>query len=303
VRTAVITGAGSGIGLALTRKLLLEGWRVVGLQRTAFPVPDAQIVGALQAGDLRFIHADLSDTSSLMTGLSAVRASCERIDALFNNAGIMSDGLQWTSSGREAHFEINVLAPYIVTIALRDLVALGDSKTILNTSSNSLLMVRDFDITKLEQPSEFKKLIGPYAKSKLALSLWSAAVAPTLDALGVRILSVDPGPTKTAMSAGPGMPAWLLPLRHLIFRSPARAADVLYDAAFHSKAPSGTFLLSGKRRAPKWEDQGPAVLKLVNALLLTSIADNRQGASRANSNSNSNQVVQFSLDRNHNELA
>ncbi len=55
---------------------------------------------ALKTGALRFIQSDLSDTPSLLAALATVRASCKRIDALFNNAGLIADSLQWTSSRR-----------------------------------------------------------------------------------------------------------------------------------------------------------------------------------------------------------
>lgn len=68
---------------------------------------------------------------------------------------------------------------------------------------------------------------------------------------GLRLLSVDPSPTTTPMSAEGGMPSWLLPLRPLIFGSPAKAAERLYGAAFHIRAPSWAFLLKGKPHVVK----------------------------------------------------
>lgn len=57
-------------------------------------------------------------------------------------------------------------------------ITLNKSKTVINTSSNSLLFVKHFDYSTLDKLTKFKKLFGPYSASKLALSLRTQEIAP-----------------------------------------------------------------------------------------------------------------------------
>ena len=98
---------------------------------------------------------------------------------LFNNAGVCFADYKYSKQGREIHNEVNTLAPYIITMELKELLLQGQKKTIINTSSNSLLLLKQFDINTVIHPKTipFKKIIGPYANSKLVLSLWTNGIA------------------------------------------------------------------------------------------------------------------------------
>ena len=149
-------------------------------------------------------------------------------------------------------FELNAVVPYIMTMEFLPLLRAGEVPLVLQTSSSA------------ERPKSFKKLTGPYGRSKLALTLWTAAVASELLPQGIHLLSVDPGPTKTPMSASSGMPAWLLPIRHLFFRSPERATNKMLEiAAQPSVFPSGSFVLNGKLKDMPFANCAEAVLSIV----------------------------------------
>jgi NAD(P)-dependent dehydrogenase (short-subunit alcohol dehydrogenase family) len=89
VRTAVITGAGSGIGRAVAIELLETGWQVVlagrhaeTLRETAAAGPDTSLV----------VPADVSDEESVRALFDATLGTYGRLDLLFNNAGINIPG-------------------------------------------------------------------------------------------------------------------------------------------------------------------------------------------------------------------
>lgn len=80
---AIVTGASSGIGLAITKALLEHGYRVVGTSRSATKSKD------LQAGEkLELIDGDVGKKETAVKVVSAAMAKFGRVDTLINNAGI-----------------------------------------------------------------------------------------------------------------------------------------------------------------------------------------------------------------------
>ncbi len=229
--TAFVSGANSGVGFELTKRLLDEGWDVITLIRSDFADGEPLIARARKEGRLRVYHADLSDYESLHSALQAITAREGWIDALFNNAAAAIGGIHFSPQGREMHFEVNTVVPYIILKTLQPLLEKGTLKTVVNTSSNALLMVKRFDLETLEHPAVYKPISGPYGASKLGLSLWTQALAPTLVADAIEIRSVNPGANKTKMTNSAHFPKWMVPIRQLFFSHPRVGAARLYDVA------------------------------------------------------------------------
>jgi len=159
-----------------------------------------------------------------------------------------------------------VLAPYLIVQGLLAPVARSGRKQIVNVSSNACLGVKKLSLAELSRPTHFQKLFGPYAASKLALSLWTHDLAPTLPE-GVELRSVCPGANDTPMTRGGGMPGWLRMLVPLFFGNPARGAARLLDAASgEARAPRGAFLHEGKATPLPQVEQAPAIHAQVQAL-------------------------------------
>jgi NAD(P)-dependent dehydrogenase (short-subunit alcohol dehydrogenase family) len=266
--TVLITGANSGIGLALTKRLLKEGVEVIALIRTGFPDADEQISGALSTGRLRIYRSDFQDFPALRSTLQNIRTRESKIDVLFNNAGVATPDLRYTGQGHETHFEVNTVVPYIVMIELKSLLLNGRTRIVINTSSKVLLFVRNFNLELLEHPTENKPLVGPYGASKLALSLWTKAVAPTLAREGIEIKSVNPGATKTKMTSGKSrLPYFLRLLQKAVMKTPENGADWLYRSAFGAtRSVSGAFIDSGKVKDFKFQELASSILERVDGI-------------------------------------
>ena len=119
---------------------------------------------------------------------------------------------------------------------------------VINTVTDGLDKQKSLKIDELASPTKFRKLIGSYLQSKLALTVLMADLAEGWT--DVRIASVTPGPNQTTMTAGSGMPRLLKPFMKLFFAKPSKGAGLLYDAAF-----SGThagYLAKGKEKAMKF---------------------------------------------------
>lgn len=267
-RTALITGASSGIGLELTRAMLTEGWEIIALIRSGFPEEDALLRESLGTKRLRVYKADLTDFGGLRHALEEIKAREEKIDLLFNNAGGSFPELGFSKQGRELHFELQTVVPYIVYRELKGLLLRGQSKTVINTSTGAFRLVRRFDPDTLERPTSFRKLFGPYATSKLALSLWTREEASRAASEGIRLLSVDPGGNNTLRSGKvSGLPFYIKPLMRFFFPHPRRGASRLYDAAVDTREGlSGAFLSYGRVTSLPFPGQGRKVLEKVSAL-------------------------------------
>lgn len=262
LKNVVVTGAASGIGLALTRRLLADGASVAAVVRRSMPAAP-ELVRAAEAGRLRVYHGDLADASARRALVAAIAAGEPRIDALFNNAGVSTGTLQFSPQGRELHYEVNCIAPYVLTDGLKAGLSAARGR-VVNTASDALFFDKRYDPERLASPASFRTITGPYASSKLALCLWSSAAAARLEADGISIVSVAPGAVNTPLIRGPGMPALMRPLAWLISRPPSHAADLLIDGAT-SEHPTGSLVMKGKIRLPPFPEHAARTLEVVAA--------------------------------------
>ena len=244
MRVAVVTDAASGIGLALTERLLQEKWQVDAIVRNRMPdTPNMR--GATYDGRLRVYGCDLADAASRHAVIVQIAADEPKIDALFSNAGVSTGKLERSPQGHELHYEVNTIAPYVLTIGLLDKLELSKAARVVNTSSGIVKFTKEYSPSTLEHPERFKVLFGPYATSKLALTLWSQAIAQMLSDRRVTVVSVDPGPNRTPLIQGPGMPFLMRLLATPFLRPPSYGASLLFEAAMKTYAP-GAFISGSK---------------------------------------------------------
>lgn len=178
-----------------------------------------------------------------------------------------SNVITGSPQGRELDFEMNAVVPYIIYMELKDLLTKGELKTVINTSSNSLLTLKRFEHDQLGKAAKFKKLFGSYATSKMALSMWTQEASAIAVKEGIEIRSVCPGPNKTTMTAGSGMPKWLIPVRHLLFKHPSAGAARVYEAAFGDyKGTVGIFIHKGKATPLKFSQHSPQVFAKIDTI-------------------------------------
>ncbi|MBU5673786.1 SDR family NAD(P)-dependent oxidoreductase [Paenibacillus brevis] len=263
---ALITGASAGIGLELTRRLLSENWQVVALNRSGFPEDDQNLQNAVHSGSLRIYKTeDLSDYVSLRHTLEEIKSKEQRIDILFNNAGGSFSQLSYSKQGREMHYELLTVVPYIILMEMKGLLKKGELKTVINTSSTAFHFTKAFSMEILERPKTFRKLIGPYATSKLALSLWTQAIAPQLAKEEIMIRSVDPGGNNTLRKGKPsGIPLVVKALMQLFFPPPAHGAGKLYEGALGDhQNKTGVYLVKGQVSKLKFSNQSQNVLQRI----------------------------------------
>lgn len=248
----ILTGGHSGIGLELTKRLLKEGHELGLILRNENRTASAiEAIGTNE--NVEFFYADLSKRDAIEKVAAAINARWERVDGLFNNAGVLLEKAIYSEQGNEMQFEVNALTPYYLTKALKPLLDRGKKSFVVNTATSGMHQQKPLDIEDLKRPKKFVKLLGSYVNSKYTLVLLMNHLAKKWS--NIRVVNVDPGPNKTKMTKGDGMPFWLLPIRNLLFPKPVKGANKIYDAAFKVDfaAQSGIYVTGGKIRPIKHE--------------------------------------------------
>jgi NAD(P)-dependent dehydrogenase (short-subunit alcohol dehydrogenase family) len=180
-KTALVTGATSGIGRAVAERLAGEGAQVILSGRD--PHRGTQVVGAIRSsgGSARFVSADLAK----LEDVKRLAAESGHADILVNNAGVFPFG-PTSDTGEEAFdlaFDVNVKAPFFLTAALAPQMIARGGGAIINIST----MVASFGLNGM----------AAYGASKAAIELLTKTWTDEYGPGGVRVNAVAPGPTRT----------------------------------------------------------------------------------------------------------
>ncbi|GAA0288406.1 SDR family oxidoreductase [Streptomyces polychromogenes] len=185
-KTAVVTGAGRGIGLATVRLLVEEGVRVVGAARTV--TPELAATGALG------VRADLATAAGVAALADAAHAELGGVDLLVNNVGggdpesgltgfLDTDDAQWAR-----YMDLNLMSAVRLTRAVLPGLAARRGAVVNVSSVCSRLPAT-----------------GPvaYSAAKAALGAVTKSLAEEFGPRGVRVNTVSPGPARTAVWEDP----------------------------------------------------------------------------------------------------
>lgn len=248
----LITGGHSGIGLELTKKLLAEGHHL-GLIIRSEKRKEEAISNIGQTNNIDFFYADLSIQKEVKKVANDIKNQWKQIDGLFNNAGVLLDQAYYSDQENEMQFEINTLSVYLLTKELKALLDQSNTPFIINTATGGLHQQNSLNIESLKRPKKFVKLLGSYMHSKLAMTLLMNNLAK--EWTNVHIKNVDPGPNKTGMTAGNGVPTLLKPFAKFFFSPPTKGAQKLYNGAFDKQfhGKSGIYITGNKAKNMKME--------------------------------------------------
>lgn len=188
---AVVTGAGRGIGEAVSRRLAALGATVLLAARDTAQLTRVQQAIEAEGGSAEIAPLDLLQDESIAALAKSLQIRHGRCDILVNNAGIGTTGLPLIETSSEiwdATMTTNLRAPYLMIRALAPLMISARSGHIINVSSlaghNAL------------------KNGAAYSASKWGLNGLTYSVAEELRDYGIRVSVVAPGSVNTGFGSG-----------------------------------------------------------------------------------------------------
>jgi NAD(P)-dependent dehydrogenase (short-subunit alcohol dehydrogenase family) len=220
-KTAIVTGASRGIGLAITRALIGEGARVIAAARGGAEA--LRELGAIP------VITDLTSPDGPAAVAEAAAQAFGGLDILVNNVGGVrprTGGFSSvTAQDWTATLAVNFLAPVHMTrLALPLLTAQGGGSIVTISSVNAALP---------------DPLVIDYSAAKAALSNFCKALSKEVGPLGVRVNTVSPGPVSTDLWLGSGGVA------EILAGAAGKTPDAVADAAI-AGTPTHRFTQPGE---------------------------------------------------------
>lgn len=216
-RTVIVTGANGSMGSQACEYLAGKGWDVIMACRTAWkgePVAE-HIRQNCPGAQLRLMQLDLCRKESIEAFVQALKESGTKVDALFNNAGILAHGYEQTEEGFESAIATNLIGTARLTESLLPLMS--ENARIVNMVSLACHTGRINDDIFSHTGRKYHQ-IWRYSDSKLGLMLYSLELQERLPAMGYPGICVDvadPGIVDTKMIA---LGRWFDPLTDVLFR-------------------------------------------------------------------------------------
>jgi D-sorbitol dehydrogenase (acceptor) len=187
-RHALLTGAGGGIGLAVTAAYLREGARCTAVDLAAEPSDGLRALRATFPQSLQYASADVADTSAIAAMVAAARERFGVVDLLFNNAAVftLAPLLDATEDDYERVFDVNVKGLFFVMQAvLRQMVDAGVRGSVINMASQA--------------GRRGEALVSHYCASKAAVISYTQSAALAMAPHRIRVNAIAPGVIDTPM--------------------------------------------------------------------------------------------------------
>ncbi|KAM3593585.1 uncharacterized protein V6R79_016321 [Siganus canaliculatus] len=224
-KTAIVTGANTGIGKETAKDLAARGARVILACRDTTRGEQAarDIMREVKGAKVVARHLDLADTKSICQFAENVYNTEKALHYLINNAGVAICPHGLTVDGYEMQFGVNHLGHFFLTFLLLDLLKHSAPSRVINLSSvaHHIGKIQFDDLTGEKRYHPVKA----YAQSKLANILFTRELAKRTEALGVMAYSVDPGMVNTEITRHVTYPVvnWFTNYNFLV-KTPAEGA-------------------------------------------------------------------------------
>lgn len=253
-KTALVTGANSGIGLATARGLAARGAQVILGCRNLHKAEEARelLLQTLPKASIEVISVDLANIMNIKSAGEVLKRRFTQLDILINNAGVMSLTRQETRDGFELTFGVNHLGTFTLTDALLPMIKAAPEGRVV-TLSSALHYRGHMQWDDLHYRSRPYKGWEAYNQSKLANVLMTQALARRLQGSSASAFALHPGVVATQL--GRDYPDWLMKMAKLFMLTPEKGARCsLYVATEPGlKALNGAYFEASKEKKPAAE--------------------------------------------------
>lgn len=256
-KIVLITGATGGIGKAAAMELAKKQFTVVihGRNREKTHQVCEEIRRISGNSKVDYLVADLFLVRETKQLLREFKEKYSRLDILVNNAGgLMSNERENTAEGIEKTIAINLLAPFLLSNGLLDLLKASPDARIINVASNSHKLNAKPDMNDIQLETGYNPLRS-YGNSKLFLIWISQYLAKDLKKQGfdhVKVNTLHPGAVATNFGVKSNLGPFMNTLAKMMrpfFRTPEKGADtIVYLATSKEVAKvSGKYFVNRKQ--------------------------------------------------------
>lgn len=246
-RTAVITGANTGLGYETAAALAAKNAHVVLAVRNLDKGKDAvdRIRQATPDADIVLQELDLSSLQSVREAADQLKSEYPAIDLLINNAGVMWTPKQTTADGFELQFGTNHLGAFALTgLLIENLLPVAGSR-VVTLGSIAHRILGKIDFTDLQWERRRYNRVAAYGQSKLANLMFAYELQRRLVATNAETISVaaHPGISNTELMRhipGSGLPGFHQ-ISGLVANSPEVGALATLRAAVDPAARGGEY--------------------------------------------------------------
>ncbi|MEM9886249.1 MAG: SDR family oxidoreductase [Bacteroidota bacterium] len=209
MKYTLVTGGNAGIGKATATALVQKGHNVIIACRSEEKAQQAvaDIKTTTNKDAIDYLICDLSSFASIRECVAAYRQQVGQLDVLINNAGLITDQLQFTEDGLEMQIGVNHFGHFLLTQQLMDVLQQAPEARIINISSAAHYNGKiNFDSFKGEIGADKYSGFVAYAQSKLANVLFTKELAKRYPSVCSH--SLHPGVVGTALANKHGNTKW-----------------------------------------------------------------------------------------------
>ncbi|MFX3626123.1 MAG: SDR family oxidoreductase [bacterium] len=229
MKTAVITGATSGIGKVTALEIAKQGYTTVLVARNEEKLKTSkqELIKSSGNENISYFIADLSLINDIKKVVEEIKQAHPVIDVLVNNAGAMFSERQETNEGVELTFATNHINYFLFTKLLLENIKAAPKARITGVSSEAQKMTKTVNWDDIEFKNNFKGLKA-YAQSKLFNAMFTFKLADKLKDTNITVNCMHPGGVNTSFGRNTkGFMRFLVGLIFPLMRTPEKGAETL----------------------------------------------------------------------------
>ncbi len=242
-KTALITGGSGGIGKQTAIHLAKEGYRVIITGRSHLSCTNAiiEIIKQSNNPNVDFIVSDFNSLKSIKALADEYLSKYNHLDILINNVGILKETKEFTDDGLEKNFAINVMAPYLLSKLLFNLLSTSKLGKIITLSGG--VHPTEINFNNLQAEKSYLGIVT-YSHSKLVMMTLMIAFGKTIIHPNIKSNICYPGQASTSMTRAltPKMFPWIFRLAFPILKYVNRIDKNNPDKSAQKASRSSIFL-------------------------------------------------------------